>query len=307
MLELLARVHEQLGQVHARHLHSPPKEMAKAYMVSSVHSTLAIEGGLMAPLPLAELTTQHGAVSGPAQLEAVNTYRVHEMLPDLDPYVEQDLRRAQSIMLNGLAMDAGHYRSGPIEVFYGDPSPLRTAPSKGTPLAVQELLAYVESDEFPTLITSCVLHFGIIYLRPFSAGNGRIARLWQRRLLMDDWPVFSYLPIEAFILQREPAYHAALEYADRRGDCGGFIVYLMERINEALHELLSDPDPVRTGAERVEIHLKLSGRRAFRRKEYLAGFPELSTATATRDLQEAVAAGLLKVNGAGRGAIYSPL
>jgi Fic family protein len=308
LLELLARVHEKLGQVHARHLHLSPAEAEKAYRISTVRSTIALEGGDIDPLSLAQLTMSPGsATAGPEHLEAINTYRIHEMLPDLDPFMDQDLRRAQSIMMHGLAMDAGHYRTGPMEVFYGDPMPLRTAPFKGLNVAVQELLAFAEEDDFPKLITSCLLHFGIIYLRPFSAGNGRLARLWQRRMLMSTWPVFAYLPVEAFISQTAPAYHAALEYADRRGDCGGFIVYLLERMDEALTEVLSLPDPMRTGTERVAIYLVQAGGRPFRRKDYLSGYPELSTATATRDLQEAVANGRLHIKGTGRGAIYSTI
>jgi Fic family protein len=305
LLNLLAGVHQRLGEVHARHLHLPPPGSEKAYRVSSVHSTLAIEGSLLDPHPIAELADRHaGSTEGPAALEAVNTHRVHELLPQLDPFVDQDLRQAHSVLMHGLAMDAGHYRTGPIDVFYGDPIPLRTAPAHRLPMVMQELLTHAEEDDFPPLITSCVVHFGLIYLRPFSAGNGRLARLWQRRLLMRHWPVFSYLPVEAFIHAAEPAYHAALEYADRRGDCGGFIVYLLERIDEALAELLAEPHPAFGPLDRVAVFLEQAADRTFRRRDYLGTFPELSTATATRDLREAVTGGLLTVEGTGRGAVY---
>jgi Fic family protein len=149
-----------------------------------------------------------------------------------------------------------------------------------------------------------VLHFGLIYLRPFTAGNGRLARLWQRSMLMRLWPVFAYLPFEAFIHRAEPAYHAALEYADRRGDCGGFINYLLERIDEALAEVLDKPDPVRGPSDRVVLFLQRWGDRAFRRKDYLSFYPELSTATATRDLMEASVTGRLVKSGEVRTAVY---
>ena len=174
---------------------------------------------------------------------------------------------------------------------------------------VQELLRFTEEDDFPTLIGSCVLHFGLIYLRPFTAGNGRLARLWQKRMLMQHWPVFGYLPVEAFIHRTRPAYHAALEYADRRGDCGEFISYLLERIDEALAELLSMPDPVRSPEDRMALFLEngpLRGStdRRFRRKDYLDFYPSLSTATASRDLQEAVDRKLLAIEGTRRTALY---
>lgn len=305
MLNLLATIHHRLGEVHARHLHRPPIELEKAYHISAVHSTLAIEGSTLDALPVADILDKPGAVAeGPSALEAVNTHRAHALIEDLDPFVEHDLRHAHSVLMHGLALDAGHFRTGPMDVLYGDPEPLRTANAYDLPANVQELLRFAEEDDFPPLVTSCVLHFGLVYLRPFTAGNGRLARLWQKRMLMRYWPVFGYLPVEAFIQRTQPAYYAALEYADRRGDCGEFINYLLERIDEALAELLAAPNPVLTGADRVALFLKQGPDRSFRRKDYLNMFPELSTATASRDLAEAVESNLLVLSGTKRQAMY---
>ncbi|MEZ4807141.1 MAG: Fic family protein [Flavobacteriales bacterium] len=310
MLNLLATVHQRLGEAHARHLHRPPRDLEKAYHVSAVHSTIALEGNILDALPVAELVDRPGGADrDSAALEAVNTHRVFAMLSELDPFVSQDLRRAHAVLMHGLALDAGQFRSGPMDVLYGEPEPLRTASAHDLPVNVQELLRFTEEDDFPTLIGSCVLHFGLIYLRPFTAGNGRLARLWQKRMLMQHWPVFGYLPVEAFIHRTRPAYHAALEYADRRGDCGEFISYLLERIDEALAELLSMPDPVRSPEDRMVLFLEngpLRGStdRRFRRKDYLDFYPSLSTATASRDLQEAVDRKLLAIEGTRRTALY---
>ena len=60
MLNLLATIHHRLGEVHARHLHKPAVDLEKAYHVSVVHSTLAIEGSTLDTLPVAELVDAHG-------------------------------------------------------------------------------------------------------------------------------------------------------------------------------------------------------------------------------------------------------
>lgn len=304
MLNLLTTVHHRLGEVHARHLHLPAPDLEQAYRVSSVHATVALEGGGLERLPVAELVAWPSGVDAPAALEVVNTHRVMELLPTLDPGMAPDLRQAHAMLMHGLALDAGQFRTGPMDVLYGDPEPLRTATAHNLPVVVEELLRHAEEDDFPPLITSCVLHFGLVYLRPFTAGNGRLARLWQRRMLMRHWPVFAYLPVEAFILRTGPAYHAALEYADRRGDCGEFITYLLERIDEALAELLAERDPVRGATGRMAVFLQQAPGRPFRRKDYLAFHPELSTATATRDLKEAVEEGKVGMEGKGRTAVY---
>ena len=79
---------------------------------------------------------------------------------------------------------------------------------------------------------------------------------------------------------------------------------MLERIDEALAELLAMPDPVLSSTERMERFLQQAPSRVFRRKDYLTFFPGLSTATATRDLAEAVQAGLLERKGEKRRASY---
>ncbi len=310
MLGLLASIHHRLGEVHARHLHSPPSGTEQAYHISVVQSTLAIEGGGLEALPVAELVRRPAAATeGPEALEVVNTHRVHTLLSGFDPFAEQDLRQAHAMLMHGLALDAGQYRTGPMDVLYGEPQPLRTSTAHDLPIHVQELLRHVEEDDFPILLSSCVLHFGLVYLRPFTAGNGRLARLWQKRMLQHHWPVFGHLPVEAFIHRAQPAYYAALEYADRRGDCGEFISYLLERVDEALAELLDAPDRARSSSERVELFLSkgpLRGSvdRTFRRKDYLNYYPALSTATASRDLMDAVDKRIVQRQGTRRTATY---
>lgn len=55
---------------------------------------------------------------------------------------------------------------------------------------------------------------------------------------------------------------------------------------------------------RPPLFLQQWGARSFRRRDYLSFFPELSTATATRDLMEATGAGTLTKSGEVRTATY---
>jgi hypothetical protein len=54
----------------------------------------------------------------------------------------------------------------------------------------------------------------------------------------------------------------------------------------------------------MTIFLKERVRVRFTRKDYRRSFPELSTATASRDLAEAVADGRIAVSGNGRNSAY---
>ena len=96
------------------------------------------------------------------------------------------------------------------------------------------------------------------------------------------------------------------EYADRQGDCGGFITYMMEQIDEALSELLAAQRPVLSSRDRLELFLEEKRLPRFTRRDYRRMFPELSTATASRDLAEAVREHRIGLSGSGRTAWYTP-
>lgn len=305
ILTLLASISQKLGEVKAAHLQRPSALLERAYRVSTLHATLAIEGSPLDKRPIADLLAGHPhPTPSPASLEVANTQRVLELLPQLDPFVASDFRRAHAELMHGLALDAGSYRTGPVEVLYEDHYPARTAPAQNLASQVEELLNFVETDDAPVLITSCVLHYGVINLRPFSAGNGRMGRLWQKRVLMRQWPVFAFLPVEGFLLSTLPAYNASIGYADMQGDCGNFITYMMEQLDNALSELLTSQRPVLNGPERMALFLAEHAHARFTRRDYRRFFPELSTATASRDLADAVKSGSLELTGSGRVAGY---
>lgn len=306
-LSLLASISERIGEVHAGHLHHPSPLLRRAHRVSTIHATLALEDNPLDRATIAELLDGHQPeVVGAAELEVLNTIRLYDLLPTLDPFLGQDLRHAHGELMHALALEPGRYRTGDLEVVYGDRPGSRKATGRNISSQVEQLLHFAENDEGPLLISSCVLHYGLVSMRPFTAGNGRIARLWQKLVLMRQWPVFAYLPLEGFIQRGRDGYYAALEFADRQEDCGGFITYMLERIDEALHELLLRERPVLSGPQRVTTFLSGKDRGRFTRKDYRRAFPELSTATASRDMAEAVASGVLERNGTGRAAWYRP-
>jgi Fic family protein len=82
-------------------------------------------------------------------MEVVNTHHALELLPELEPSLASDLRQAHGILMHGLSMDAGHFRTGPMDVMYGDPPPLRTAPADNLPVHVEDLLHFMQRRTMP--------------------------------------------------------------------------------------------------------------------------------------------------------------
>lgn len=306
-LRLLASIAERLGEVNAAHLHHPPVFLERAHRVSSIHATLALEENPLGRHAIARLLEGVPARPGnTAELEVRNTIRLYDLMPQLKPFSGHDLRRAHSELMHGLALEPGTYRTGPMELPMDATGRVRRVEATNIPSLVEQLLHYAENDEAPLVITSCVLHFGLIQLQPFTVGNGRIARIWQKLVLAQQWPALAFLPMEGFIEQRGSEYHQTLQLAHEENDCGGFIDLIMECMDDALHELLMRERPVLGASERIAIFLLARKRSRFTRKDYRLMFPELSTATASRDLVEGVRTGKLLRTGTGRTAWYRP-
>ena len=115
-----------------------------------------------------------------------------------------------------------------------------------------------------------------------------MGRLWQTMILKNYSPVFEYLPIESLIKERQQDYYDVLGKSDNQGNSTGFIEFMLEIINIALEDLLKTQNLTLTGSDRIRLFKNFIGNELFTRQEYLRHNKEISTATASRDLKEAV-------------------
>lgn len=165
---------------------------------------------------------------------------------------------------------------------------------------LNDLLKYVKSDKDLPLIKSCVFHYEFEFIHPFSDGNGRMGRLWQTVILRQYNPVFEYLPIETLIKKRQTEYYNALGASDNNGNSTIFIEFMLSVINDSLEELLQSQNVSLTSVDRIEIFRQKIGNSQFSRADYIRYFKNISTATASRDLKQAVELQILEKSGEGR-------
>ena len=152
----------------------------------------------------------------------------------------------------------GCFRSRPVGVVdkQGNILHFGTLPDY-VPGLVVELLDWVRDSEFHMLIKSCVFHYELELIHPFSDGNGRIKRLWHTLLLTQWKPMFAWLPVESMIHDRQDEYYQAINRSNNEVESTVFIEFMLSAIKEALLELYR-PVGQKIGALRSSVGIKSS-------------------------------------------------
>lgn len=289
ILKLVVSISEKLGEINAIHLYKPPTELRKKNRIKTIQSSLEIEGNTLTEEQITALL-ENKRVLAPKKdiVEVQNAIKVYEQLHIFNPNKLKDLEQAHAILMSGLIDTAGKLRIKNVGIVKGSKVE-HIAPSgnmvKGL---MNDLFTYLKKDEDAILIKSCVFHYEFEFIHPFIDGNGRMGRLWQTLILMQQYPVFEYLPIESLIKENQTEYYNVLSQSDKLGSSTPFIEFMLGIILQSLENLLKTQNRTLTTENRIELYKDIIGSNEFSRKDYLQNFKEISQATASRDLKWAV-------------------
>jgi Fic family protein len=306
ILKLVSSISGKVALASAYRLDKPVPRLRKENRVRTIHATLKIEGNTLDSSQVTALI-ENKRVAGPQKdiREVMNAIAVYEQLTGLDPLSQQSFLKAHKVLVGGLQDDAGKYRKHDVGIFQGR-EPAHIAPlSERVPLLMDALFDYLRKDETIPLVKSCVFHYELEFIHPFADGNGRMGRLWQTLILMREHPVFEFLPFESLIRQKQQEYYEVLASCDKAGNSTRFIEFMLGILDLALNDLLEAGKRPLTAEDRLQYYA--SGVASpFTRKDYMAVFRDISTATASRDLKKGVETRLLKKSGDKNRTVYEP-
>jgi Fic family protein len=289
ILHSISSISEKIGAIKAEYLQHPRAELRKANRIKTIQASLEIEGNTLSLEQVTDLLNDK-RVLAPVKdiLEVKNAIRVYAESDKLKPFSLSSFLSAHKMLMKGLIPKAGTFRTKGAGIVKGEALAHLAPPARMVAPLMKDLFGYVKNDPDPILIKSCVFHYEMEFIHPFADGNGRMGRLWQTVLLSQYSPVFAYLPVETLIKQKQAAYYRALNRSDAAGESTLFLEFMLKTIDAALEDLLTDGRPPLTAEDRLLIYQRLNKRSPFSRKDYLAEFRSISTATASRDLQQAV-------------------
>jgi Fic family protein len=209
--------------------------------VRTIHSSLAIEGN---SLTLGEVTAViAGKVVAGKQTEVKevkNAYEAYDKIMTFDPYKITDFLKAHKLMTQGLVKEAGKFRSGDVGVFDGDVAVHVGARPQFVPQLMDDLFAWAKGSDLHPVLKSAILHYEIETIHPFADGNGRMGRLWQTLLLAKWNGIFAWIPMEAVIYQKRPAYYETLHIGQTTNENSKFIEFTLSALHEILRSTNSD-------------------------------------------------------------------
>ena len=297
ILKLIASVSEKLGQINAKYLDKPSVKLRKENQIKTIHSSLSIEGNTLTTDQITALLDKKRVIGPEKDVnEVLNAINVYQRLNSFNPTISTSFLKAHEMLMNGLISDNGKYRTSGVGIVSGNQMAHMAPPSENVPYLMNDLFDFLKESNEIALIKSCVFHYEMEFIHPFMDGNGRMGRLWQTLLLMQDYPVFEFIPFENIIHKTQNEYYQALSASDKLGASTPFIEYMLQVINNALHIMLESSPQILSAEDRLRYFVERC-KSEFSRKDYLSVFKEISTATASRDLKLGIELGMFEKEG----------
>lgn len=305
ILKLVSEISEKIGIVKAAYLNKPHTELRKKNRIKTIQSSLEIEGNTLTEEQITAILNNKRVIAPSKDiLEVNNAIKVYEQINDFSPTSLNDFKKAHKILMTGLVDQAGVFRKTGVGIIKGAQVQHLAPPGNMVNGLMKDLFYYLKNSKELSLIKSCVFHYELEFIHPFADGNGRMGRLWQTVILMKEYPLFQFLPIESIIKKQQKNYYTVLNKSDKTGQATSFVQFMLQVIDETLEIILESQRTVLTNLDRLMLFKDYIRENIFSRKDYLIYFKDISSATASRDLKLGVDKKILKKEGDKRIANY---
>jgi Fic family protein len=304
-VQKLTYIQQLIGKLEGLQFSRPVPKLREKNRARSVRGSTGIEGNRCSVKQVEAIVRgETVALSQKEQLEIRNALEAYAALPEFDPFSIESFLTAHRKLMAGLELVPGRFRTGSVEVYITETETRVMSPWETVEPSVRALFDYLKTSEDLMLIKSIRFHFECVNIHPFFDGNGRTARLWQTRLLMEEHAVFEFLDVESMVFEQREEYYRRIRLAQESGEVDGFVEFMLEQIRRSLSNLWESSAKSSGGYTDRLAAAKQSLGTDFSRKEYLQLFKTISAPTASRDLAAGVADGLLVREGDKRTAVY---
>lgn len=236
MLNLIIEITQKVTRLEInqeRNLH-----LRKENRIKSIQSSLAIEKNSLSLEQVTDIINGKRVLGSPKEIHEVqNAYEAYELVFKMNPFSIEDFIAAHKLMTKDLVKESGNFRSSDVGVYDSDGTLVHIGARPAFIYQlILELFDWAAQEEIPELIKSCIVHFEIEMIHPFSDGNGRMGRLWQNLILSRWQQVFEWIPIETIVYKNQSKYYEMLAIGDKENNSTVFIEFMLEVIFETVSE-----------------------------------------------------------------------
>ena len=218
--------------------------LRRANKIKTIHSSLAIEGNTLSESQVSDLLDGKRVVAPIRQIQEVkNAIATYDLITSLNPFNIHDFLRAHKSLMAALVDHPGKFRRSGVGVFAGGRCIHMAPPAERVPFLMGDLFKWLQNSDDHLLIRSCVFHYELEFIHPFSDGNGRMGRLWQSLILGQLNEAFLALPVESMVHDNQQAYYDAINTSTKQTDCGVFIDFMLSEIAAAFKVYQQDDAP----------------------------------------------------------------
>ncbi|MEG2533581.1 MAG: Fic family protein [Gordonibacter sp.] len=244
IVDLVSRASYELGRASVMMQGDHSVHLRRQNRIRTVHSSLAIEHNTLTLGQVTAILDGKRVLGDPREIREVkNAFNAYDLLVDADPMSVKALLDTHRATMNGLADEAGRFRTQGVGIFDGDRLVHMAPPAEFVAGQIGDLIAWYGESTFHPLVKSAVFHYEFEFIHPFQDGNGRMGRFWHTALLGQWNHVFYWLPVEELIQKNQQGYYDALGAADAQTDSSGFVEFMLGLFVNALEEAGSASDP----------------------------------------------------------------
>ena len=180
-------------------------------------------------------TRQHIIVSSDDDILSMNAEFIELLLFTCllnNVNISKDLLSAHNTMMAGLVDDPGSFRSGGVGIFRGNQVVHMAPQADRVSKLMKNLIDWLALTEEHPLITSCVFHYELEFVHPFSDGNGRTGRILNLLYLVNQGLLaLPVLYLSKYIIENKNDYYYKLGTVSQRNDWKGWLIYMMKAVS----------------------------------------------------------------------------
>ena len=120
MASLIGEICEQVGGITALRGETADARQRRQNRIRTIHSSLAIENNSLSLEQVTAIIDGKRVLGNPNEIREVqNAYEAYELMLSLNPLSVDDLLKAHGLMMKGLVLENGRFRSGGVGIFDG--------------------------------------------------------------------------------------------------------------------------------------------------------------------------------------------